>query len=897
MASGKGKTFKLGKMLVNLSERGIATKDTETGEIRRYPFPWAEAMARRQEEEMNRASKYEEEYARSGKYAPEDYDEPEYDDENGEYYAPEDDDYDDSPMGGILDAPCLMWAALILLPPLGIWLLWKHNRFEIVTRSAVSAASLIWFVVLLIWLFSGLNKGSDNTLPPPIETGVPTASATVTPTPSPSPTPSAIPDNTATPAPTDNAGTVGSNQSATNEPTYVWSKEGGEYYHSDSTCQNMSGANRVLLAVAQNRDQTPCPKCMAVEATTGPTATPIPEGMYYSTPNGSNYHIQPNCRGMTSAQVVSLSEALARNQTPCETCIGSVYMTDGGSNYHSNSSCRGMQNAYLTTVENAITAGKTPCETCMSGASTGNTGTTGNTGNANTGNTDGIYWYNPNGGQYYHKTSNCGGMRNAIQGSASAAENNGLAPCPTCLGGTSANAKYWATTNGTWYHTDQNCQNMTGATRITEATALSRGKTACPVCAGGKAEAKPEDNIVHVNTGNTGTTTQTQTTVTQCKTQYYSTPNGENFHSDPNCRGMQGATAVTTAEIAERGQTACPKCIGTSGTYYSTPTGKYYHSNPNCSGMQGATIVTLAMINSRGQSACPDCIEGAETSGVTYYWATAAGENYHNKSNCRGMTGASKVTEAQAEARGQTPCATCIGSVYGTADGKWYHKDRNCQGMQGAEHMTIQAAEKSGKTACPHCILNATPTPKPTATPQPGEDDNDTGLYYYATDGGSYYHRVQNCTGMQNAKKVSEETASARGQKPCPECIGSVYATDAGEFYHSDPHCTGMQGAKLVTVDTAELRGQSPCPTCLDGDGDAPYEEDGQEQTGNNNNGGNTGTKVDPDNTYVYCTLEGKYYHSEKTCGGMRNAASVTMTWALEHNYKQCDDCDAPAAP
>ena len=91
--------------------------------------------------------------------------------------------------------------------------------------------------------------------------------------------------------------------------------------------------------------------------------------------------------------------------------------------------------------------------------------------------------------------------------------------------------------------------------------------------------------------------------------------------------------------------------------------------------------------------------------------------------------------------------------------------------------------------------------------------------------------------------------------------------------------------------------GQSPCPTCLDGDGDAPYEEDGQEQTGNNNNGGNTGTKVDPDNTYVYCTLEGKYYHSEKTCGGMRNAASVTMTWALEHNYKQCDDCDAPAAP
>ena len=37
MASGK--IFKIGKMLINVSGKGIATKDTTTGEIRRMRFP------------------------------------------------------------------------------------------------------------------------------------------------------------------------------------------------------------------------------------------------------------------------------------------------------------------------------------------------------------------------------------------------------------------------------------------------------------------------------------------------------------------------------------------------------------------------------------------------------------------------------------------------------------------------------------------------------------------------------------------------------------------------------------------------------------------------------------------------------------------------------------------
>ena len=865
----KGKTFQIGKLLINISERGVATKDPETGEIRRYPFPWAKAP--QQNPEPQNDAPYEEEYDENG-YDPQAYDEPEYD-QDGEYQ--EDDDYEQQP--GILDSAWLMWAALILLPPLGIWLLWRSKRFNITWNTAISAASALWFLILLILLFSRMNRNNEDINLPPLVTPTPTIEATETPAPTATPEATAIPEITPTPTvepaatpQTGNTGTdpqQGAEPTASAEPTFVWSKEGGKNYHADSTCGGMKDATRVSLAVALNRRQTACPECMPTEqATPKPSATALPAGSYFSRPDGSWYHLDPNCQGMTSAQVVTLAEALARNQTACDTCIGSVYMTDGGTWYHSVSNCRGMTGATLTTVDKAVAAGKIPCDKCMGGASTGNTGTT-VTGN-NSGAGSDIYYYNP-GGTYYHKTENCGGMKGAVKGTAAAAENNGKKPCPTCLGGTSANAKFYATTGGTWYHTKSNCQGMTNAVRITEATAISRGKTACPECAGGVATG---GTTVNVNTGNT--TTQNNNTVSAQASKFYSTTDGDYFHSKQDCRGMKGATEVDAGDIADRDQKPCPKCIGTSGIYYSTLDGTFYHSKSNCSGMKGADIVTLAMINARKQSACPDCI-GGNVTGKVYYWANANGAYYHSKSNCSGMKGAVKVTEAEAEKRDQLPCPDCVGSVWGTDEGEHYHKDKNCSGMKNAGHLTIQAAEKAGKTACPKCIINATPTPKP------GEDDNDSSLFYYATNDGSYYHREDNCTGMKGAKKVSEKDAVARGQKPCPECIGSVWATEEGDHYHATENCSGMKGAKLVTVDTAELRGQSPCPDCLsDGDAGAPQP------------GGNVVT--DTDKVNVYCTLEGSYYHAEKTCGGMKNAASVSLTWALEHNYTRCDDCNAP---
>lgn len=51
----------------------------------------------------------------------------------------------------------LMWVLLVVLPPLGIWILWKRDRFDIMVRSIISAVSAIWFIIALVWMFGGFR--------------------------------------------------------------------------------------------------------------------------------------------------------------------------------------------------------------------------------------------------------------------------------------------------------------------------------------------------------------------------------------------------------------------------------------------------------------------------------------------------------------------------------------------------------------------------------------------------------------------------------------------------------------------------------------------------------------------------------------------------------------------
>ena len=501
MASGK--IFKIGKMLINVSGKGIATKDTTTGEIRRMRFPWASPKPVQPEPEANEREAYddEEQYADDqDNYQDYDDQEQDYDDNRG--YSDEDYDEGDE-KGGLLNAAWFMWAMLILLPPFGIWLLWRRNRYEFTTRTALSLVFIVWFVLLLVLLFTRVG-GRDNTVRPDTST-LPsvsaTATATATPTASPSPTPNAgsasvqpsvTPNANGTAAPsTTDSGTTGA------ATQFVYSVQGGKYFHSNPDCDNMTGASRVTLSVALSRNQTACPKCYQQPTNTpAATSTPLPAGSYYATPTGTYYHTNPNCGGMKNAQVVTQAEAIGRGQTACPTCVGSVYMTTNGTWYHSKSNCQGMTGAKLVTIDDAVKAGKTPCPECI--GTTGGDGTGAAATSAPTGSDSSNVFYCTDRGTWYHSDEHCQGMTGAYKISAAAAEQKGKTPCPRCLGGNSGVDNYYATTNGKWYHTDKNCQGMTGATRVSLATALKRGQTACPVCAGGTADTEPD--IVPVTT-------------------------------------------------------------------------------------------------------------------------------------------------------------------------------------------------------------------------------------------------------------------------------------------------------------------------------------------------------------------------------------------------------------
>ena len=145
---------------------------------------------------------YDDGYVDDG-YADDGYED--YDSEYDDRYSDEDADdgygeddyepYDDSYDGGYDDQEndflryvdendWVTYLLLVLLPPLGIYLLWRRQRFEPVIRYSIMAASAVWFIVLIILLATLLTSGQKEvtndpklpTLQPPVQ-----ATATVQP--------------------------------------------------------------------------------------------------------------------------------------------------------------------------------------------------------------------------------------------------------------------------------------------------------------------------------------------------------------------------------------------------------------------------------------------------------------------------------------------------------------------------------------------------------------------------------------------------------------------------------------------------------------------------------------------------------------------------------------------
>ena len=88
------------------------------------------------------------------------------------YYASE------SPLMRYVDEnDWVTYLLLFLFPPLGIYLLWRRNRFDKPIRYAISAISAIWFIVALILLFHNLFGGASDTTTDATITLAPSATA------------------------------------------------------------------------------------------------------------------------------------------------------------------------------------------------------------------------------------------------------------------------------------------------------------------------------------------------------------------------------------------------------------------------------------------------------------------------------------------------------------------------------------------------------------------------------------------------------------------------------------------------------------------------------------------------------------------------------------------------
>ncbi len=628
--------------------------------------------------------------AEDGEYADEPrsydyYDDEEYDEREREEEPAE---YEDAPeeKNGSTD-DWLIFALLVLLPPVGVWLLWRGNKFDITLRSTLSAASIIWFIILLILIIPLFSPDDDNTVvgndnpfinpSAQLQSAWPATSPSTAPSSNPFESPTA-PSNTGSTVNAGNTGNTGSIIPAasnnptgtTGEPTYVYMANAGIEYHLIEDCGGLTGANKVTLDFAKQRGLNPCVNCAGGTNPVG-TSTGTQAKVYYATTNGTWYHLDSTCQDMKGAVVVTEANAIASKKTACPKCIG-YYGTLGGKAYHSVSNCQSMQNAITKTKEEWEKLGKPACSICIKG------GTSANAENKTPTQT---MVYATGDGTYFHTKPDCTGMKNANYGSLTLAVNSyNKKPCPKCV---SPDTIYvFATPTGEYFHLKNNCTGMKNAIYNKMSAAIALNKPACPKCASMFA------SVTASSSGNSlgGTPVKGETT-----TYVYATKNGANFHTDPKCKGMANAQKVTFAQAVSSGKPPCTKCVTPDKLLvFATADGKYYHTKSDCTGMKNAIQVKASVAIANNKPACPTCAK--VISGVK---GTSTGTSTGGTG-----TGGSTATNPQS--------ASASSTVYiktGSGASDYYHVGARCsaQGLSGMQNVTLEYAKDHSYKPCPAC--------------------------------------------------------------------------------------------------------------------------------------------------------------------------------------------------
>ena len=809
------------------------------------------------------------EYADDG-YDQGDYADEGYYDEDGNYIeGGAEADGASSLMQYIDENDWVTYALLVLLPPLGIYLLWRRGRFDNMLRIGISVASALWFAVLIYLIVSLVSGGMWDRGQP--------AEGIVLISPSPSPT-------------------------ATVAPSVQPSQSAG-----------------VLPSTSPLVDETidgPTATPIAGDTQTGDTGTEY----VYAPTTGLYYHNNPNCPvlGGATASTVTLEIAVRRNLNPCPTCYDTqvYYMTDGGRWYHTVPNCDGgtgtpMQGAEETTLERAQNAGKTACPKCAGGTdSSGRTSSSDTvTGQhmisyVNTLTTDrsGVMVYATQNGTYFHTVSNCDGgtghaMSNASQITLLRALQEGKAACPVCC--EVGRRLVYCTENGEWFHIESDCQGMRNAKQTYVAVAMAMGKTACPECMSGMTVTL---NSTDGSSGG-GSSGSSDSTV-----YVYATRGGEYYHTDSTCNGMRNAERVALSTMLSVGRPACPDCCPTANNIvYARSGGTYYHSYATCSGMSGATTGTVAQALAAGFQKCPRCWTSSSSSGesgttesvsgITVY-CTENGRWYHNDRTCQGMSGARAVTLEEAVSMGKTACETCCSQanriVFAVSGGQYYHYDNTCrvEDLSRATSGTLARALMAGFARCPSCVGSSTSSDdeEESSTSSGRYVPGTSGIRVYANQNRRYYHLSSSCAGS-GASYVTLETALNYGKEACPVCAKAttdrpVWSSASDPYFHIYQAHAG-EGATSATLAHGHASGKEYCPVCL-----ARYQS--SSSSGSGTPSVSSGTYVDgTSGLYVYATREGEFFHIESTCPDAlgEGASRVTLETALNYGKRPCTTC------
>ncbi len=902
---------------------------------------------------------YDDDYASDSRYDDDDdgyYDDDRYGDGYDDRYQDADADdaygdggaYDDeqSPLMRYVDEnDWVTYLLLFLFPPLGIYLLWRRNRFDKPVRWAITAASAIWFVVALILLLRGLFGGAGDTQAQPNIT-IPPAEVETTAAPA--------DDGAEDIATIDLGGGALTDDTAAEDDT----GDAGDAGEATDTAD---------IAAAADGDTEPAPTALAAA---GNGASADTASYVWSPASGLYYHSSETCpRIEEGVQVWRVTREIAENsrhQSPCPDCIGggttaTYYGTVGGKYYHSDSSCSSMRNPLVYTKQAAENEGKTPCPVCILKTMT-SLDETDDVGTAfidkETKDSSGIQVYATKGGTYFHVKSNCSNMQDAVKGSLRDALLAGKKACPTCA--SSANTTVYATQGGKYYHSYATCSDMKDAKSGSLAEALAAGYKRCPNCWGksaaantatakndGTATATANTNNAAATTADNANATQATTNATRAQaaasratasnTYVYATKDGSYYHLNSGCGGMTGASRVTLKTAVNAGKKPCPICAGAaSRTVYSTSNGDHYHAASKCakSGMNNGTKRTLAEALMMNQTACPYCLSSkkaasdaiaaasaagdaeAQTaqaaasqdsgtyhsgqSGVRVY-ATLNGKYYHTRSNCPSMNGTpSRVTLETALNYGKKACPECASAatrtVYATKGGKYYHYSKADAGA-GAKQGTLAAALAYGFDPCPNCVKRSATA---TAAQAEGTYENGTsGIKVYATLGSKYYHSNATCSGLTGATRVTLETALNYGKKACPVCLSSantkVYAVSGGDYYHLSKAHAGS-GAIAGTLAEARAAGLKACPLCTKlAAGATSYDNGGTEDAPVSQE---DYAAVASTGVYIDIGSANSYYHKAAKCAeaGFSGGSKVTLEYAKDWDYKPCPYCNPPTS-